>query len=272
MSIEARYDDVGGGAGRSNVVLHPSGRRSMAVDRFREVVEIDIVLPAFNEEARIGPTVTAISEYAQKSSRAIRLIVVDNGSVDGTCDAIEAAKSAGTPVEIISCQWRGKGAAVRTGVLHSIAPCVGFCDADLSTPPAAIGQGLDLLNAGWDVVVGSRRCLGASYLVPQSTVRRLGSLVFRSLTAHLVGPISDTQCGFKLFRTEVARSVFDGSALDGFAFDVEILRRVLEGSYRVIELPVQWSDQGDSSFRLLSDGLDVLRSLNTLRNQRRLAR
>ncbi len=125
-----------------------------------------------------------------------------------------AARHAHVPVEIISCRTRGKGAAVRTGIQRSSAPFVGYCDADLSTPPSALRMGIDLLRSGWEVVIGSRRCTGAGYEVPQGRMRRLGSFAFRTMASNLSGPITDTQCGFKLFHSDVAKSLFAESTAD----------------------------------------------------------
>ena len=230
---------------------------------------LDLVVPALNEEARIGATIEAVADHSRTDAwpMAVRLVVVDNGSVDATSEAVDAARRAGVEVRVIGCQTRGKGAAVRAGVLFSTAPWVGYCDADLSTPPSAIGQGLRLLEAGWDVVIGSRRCLGAGYVVRQPALRRAGSAAFHAMASRLVPAATDTQCGFKLFRTPVAQELFAAAVLDGFAFDVELLaraRRLVELS--MIELPISWTDQEGSTFRPLTDGL---RSFNELREVRR---
>jgi hypothetical protein len=142
---------------------------------------------------------------------------------------------------------------------------VGYCDADLSTPPSTIESGVDLLRCGWDVVVGSRRCVGAGYAVRQMPVRRLGSFAFRTMAQRLSGPISDTQCGFKLFRTPVAKSLFATSKVNGFAFDVEVLAHAQRRNLRIIELPVLWSDRAGSSFRPMVDGVNSFRELRAAR-------
>jgi dolichyl-phosphate beta-glucosyltransferase len=228
-------------------------------------VELDLVIPVFNEERRIGATLAAIHEEMVGSDLSVNVLVVDNGCVDATAEVVDGARSNRMPVEIISCRTRGKGAAVRAGVLRSTAPFVGYCDADLSTPPSALHLGADLLRSGWEVVIGSRRCTGASYSVPQGGMRRLGSFAFRAMAARLSGPITDTQCGFKLFRTSVAKELFSASRLNGFAFDVEVLAQARLQNHRMIELPIQWSDDPESTFRPLVDGVKSFRELREAR-------
>lgn len=223
--------------------------------------QLDMVIPALNEELRIGATVAAICAQAAVQPWTTRLIVVDNGSFDTTAEVVDLARKADIPVEVIGCRTKGKGAAVRTGIFYSSAPFVGFCDADLSTPPAAMVPGVDLLRLGWDVVIGSRRSPGAAYVGGQPPMRRLGSLAFRAMSSRLTGHISDTQCGFKLFRRAAALDLFGTSILNGFAFDVEILARAQRQHLNMIELPIQWTDQEGSTFRALTDGLNAFREL-----------
>jgi glycosyltransferase involved in cell wall biosynthesis len=227
--------------------------------------ELDLVIPALNEEGRIGATLTAISQKAADSGLVINLLVVDNGCVDATAEVVALAREAAVPVDIISCRTRGKGAAVRAGIQRSTAPFVGYCDADLSTPPSSIQSGVDLLRSGWQVVIGSRRCTGAGYSVPQGRMRRLGSFAFRKMASDLSGPITDTQCGFKVFHSQVAKDLFSASSLTGFAFDVEVLAQARKRRLRMIELPIQWSDCPDSSFRPLADGVKSFLELRALR-------
>jgi glycosyltransferase involved in cell wall biosynthesis len=228
--------------------------------------ELDLVIPVLNEERRIGPTLADIHQEADRSNLSLQILVVDNGCVDGTAEVVAQAKRSGVPVEIISCRQRGKGAAVRTGVLWSAAPFVGYTDADLSTPPSVIASAIGLLRSGFEVVIGSRRCTGAGYTVPQGGMRRLGSFAFRTMASRLSGPITDTQCGFKVFHSQVAKELFATSSIDGFAFDVEVLARARQRKHSMIELPIQWSDSPESSFRPVTDGV---RSFLELREARR---
>jgi dolichyl-phosphate beta-glucosyltransferase len=227
--------------------------------------DLDIVIPVLNEEMRIGKTIAEICRHLHDATFTRRLLIVDNGSVDATAEVIDATDLAGAQVELISCGQRGKGAAVRAGILHSTARLVGYCDADLSTPPSAINAGLALIADGWQAVIGSRRCEGSSYEVPQSLVRRAGSLVFNRAAASLVGSLRDTQCGFKLLDGDVARRVFRDVQLAGFAFDVELIARLIRANVSLVELPIQWTDDQDSTFSLVTDGAKAFRDLYLVR-------
>ena len=128
------------------------------------------------------------------------------------------------------------------------ARCVGFVDADLSTPIATIGPIMELLTSGHRVVIGSRRCVGAEYLTVQPVGRRLGGMVFRKLTRSLVtgvAGVADTQCGCKFFHTGVAKALFSQSESNGFAFDVEILGLAHRAGIDITEVPVSWTDPPD---------------------------
>jgi dolichyl-phosphate beta-glucosyltransferase len=232
---------------------------------YPSVPELELVIPALNEEGRIERTIAAICEWASEATCSVGLIVVDNGSADATTECVDRANAGRLPVEIVGCRVRGKGAAVRAGVKHSNAPYVGFCDADLATPLSAITPALDLLHQGWDVVLGSRLCPGATYAVSQTLVRRSGSWCFRRIARRYVGSVTDTQCGFKLFVGDAARTIFTETELTSFAFDVEVVNVALRRGYRVVELPVDWSDQEGSTFRPLRDGISSFRDLAQLR-------
>jgi glycosyltransferase involved in cell wall biosynthesis len=243
----------------------PLAHENNALRERQKQCQLDLVIPALNEEARIESTLAAICGWSEKAALDIRVIVVDNGSADATTERVDYVQASYRRIEVVSCRTRGKGAAVRAGVLRTTADCVGYCDADLSTPVEAIGQGLELIRQGWDLVLGSRYCKGAQLAVEQPWLRQVGSWAFRRAVQSYVGSVADTQCGFKLFSGEVARSLFRTVALTGFAFDVEIVARGLKQGYRVVEMPVTWSDRAGSTFRPVKDGLSSFREVATLR-------
>lgn len=230
------------------------------------LLDCDLVIPALNEEARIGDAIAALHETNTAAGLNVRYIVVDNGCVDATAEIVDAVHGLDVPIDFMSCQTRGKGAAVRAGIKRCSAPYVGYCDADRSTPPSSVERGVNLLRSGWEVVIGSRRCAGAEYMVSQSTTRRLGSFAFHAMATRMTGPMSDTQCGFKLFTAPAARALFDATTLNGFAFDVELLALARKADLRMIELPIKWSESEGSTFRPIHDGL---RSFGELRAARR---
>jgi dolichyl-phosphate beta-glucosyltransferase len=239
--------------------------RQQRSSRWTPEAELDLVIPALNEEQRIGATIAAVIQTAHDCQLNLRILVVDNGSVDATAEVASRHFSSSVPVEVISCRTQGKGAAVRAGIDQSSARYVGYCDADQSTPPSAIKSGVDLLRSGWEVVIGSRRCTGAEYVVPQGSLRQLGSYAFRTMASELCGPVTDSQCGFKLFHLQVAKDLFASMTLTGFAFDVELVAQARRRKHQMIELPIRWSDNQDSSFRPVVDGLKSFRDLRAVR-------
>ncbi|PZA21896.1 glycosyl transferase family 2 [Modestobacter versicolor] len=225
------------------------------------VIDLDVVVPVFNEEQRLGPTLRALTAHAATLPLSVRFTVVDNGSVDRTAEVVDdvAARSPeNTSVRLIGCSRQGKGAAVRRGLLAGTARWRGFCDADLSTPPQVLTDVVGHLQEGDPVVIGSRRITGAGYEVAQPLLRRLGSSTFRMMTRPLVGDVADTQCGFKFFSAEAAEQIFSRVTANGFAFDVEVLAVAARLGLPVTEVPVRWTDQEGSSFHVWTHGRRVL--------------
>ncbi|MGQ7297613.1 glycosyltransferase [Quadrisphaera sp. KR29] len=238
--------------------------------------DLDVVVPVWNEELRLGPTLRALLEVSAALPVSTTLTVVDNGSVDRTAETVDAAAalaattSPSTRLRLIGCSRQGKGAAVRRGMLASRARWRGFVDADLSTPPATLVPVLDRLVAGDPVVIGSRRVPGAGYVVRQPLVRRLGSQAFHAMTRSLTGGVADTQCGFKFFSGDAADAVFHRVSASGFAFDVEVLAVARRLALPVTELPVQWTDDArGSSLSLWTHGPRVLSEVRQLRTSLR---
>ena len=230
--------------------------------------DLDIVVPVYNEEARLGETLRALTAHTATLPLSARITVVDNGSVDRSAEVVDEAAERGpenTTLRLIGCSRQGKGAAVRRGILASTATWRGFCDADLSTPPQVLTEVLRHLREGRPVVIGSRRAPGASYAVRQPQVRRLGSSTFRMLTRPLVGGVADTQCGFKFFSAEAAEAIFRRVSADGYAFDVEVLAVATRLGMPVVEVPVRWTDQAGSSFSVWSHGRRVVSEVVAVR-------
>ena len=230
--------------------------------RPRPSVDLEIVVPAYNEESRIGPTLERMRTFLREQPYSAAVVVVDNGSVDRTADAVaELQQAHEIPIHLINCARRGKGAAVRRGVLSSSADCVGFCDADLATPIETLDLAWPLLLQGSPIVIGSRKLHGAQYLRCQPLLRRVGGWGFRVLAGRLVPTVTDTQCGFKLFRRPVGQRLFAMTREDGFAFDVEILALAKALGVPISEVPVNWSDRPGSSFRPVKDGVASVRAM-----------
>ncbi len=222
---------------------------------------LTVVVPAYREADRIAATVERIRvELAPVAAgEDLEVVVVDDGSGDDTAGA---ARAAGADQVVVLPVNRGKGAAVRAGVLAATGRTVAFTDADLSYPPGQIADLLAEVEAGWDVVVGSRVHTETSTLVRARAVRELGGRVINLAThAVLLGAHRDTQCGLKAFRSDVARSLFSRTRVDGFAFDVELFHLAERDRLSLCEVPVQVANAERSSVRVVRDGLRIVRDL-----------
>jgi glycosyltransferase involved in cell wall biosynthesis len=215
-----------------------------------------VVIPAYNESARLPHTLRRTISYLESSPWRARVVVVDNGSVDGTAEvALRIACGQGVPVDVVGCARPGKGAAVRRGLLNGRAPFVGFFDADLATPLETLELAMQHLRAGAAAVVASRHMAGSQIVQAQPLGRRLGGRAFRLATSRVVKGVRDTQCGFKIFERTAVTHALVQCRTAGFAFDAELLGRIQRDGGRIVEVPVAWTDDAASTFRPLRDGL-----------------
>jgi glycosyltransferase involved in cell wall biosynthesis len=227
-------------------------------------VRLTVVVPAFMEEGRIGVSVKRL--FADLDTLAayggLEVLVVDDGSSDGT---VAEAEAAGATV-LVHAQNRGKGAAVRTGVLAARGRTIAFTDADLAYAPDQLPGLVELVERGWDVVVGSRRHTDTTTLVRARRLREIGGRAINLLTrAILLGQYRDTQCGLKAFRSDVARLIFAHTRVDGFAFDVEVFHLVERYHLSLAEVPVRVENSSRSTVRVARDALRLVRDLFRVR-------
>ncbi len=210
---------------------------------------LSIVIPAYNEAARLPHTLGRVLAWAGRTADPVEIIVVDDGSSD---DTPEIARALSPPVALIQLgRNSGKGAAVRAGVLASHGAAVLVTDADLSAPIEEFESLRAAIAAGSAVALGSRSARGAQVQRPQPVHRRILGRVFNAIVQFLVLPgVQDTQCGFKLFEGRAARAIFARTRIDGFAFDVEALVIARRLGLRVVEVPVEWWDSPRSRVRL----------------------
>ncbi|MDW8319814.1 MAG: glycosyltransferase family 2 protein [Armatimonadota bacterium] len=230
---------------------------------FTEPPTISVVVPAYNEESRLGNTLPVIYSYLHEHFSQFELIVVDDGSTDRTPDIVQRFAQQHSGVRLISYQPnRGKGHAVRTGILQSQGEWVLFSDADLATPIEELLHLATKLREGYDIAIASRAVRGAKLVVRQPWYRELAGRSFNLMVQLLAVPgIHDTQCGFKLFRQEAAREIFSRCEENGFSFDIEVLHVALRLGYRIAEVPVRWMHREGSKVHLLRDAVRMFLSL-----------
>jgi dolichyl-phosphate beta-glucosyltransferase len=215
-------------------------------------MQISVVIPAFNEERRIASAIDAVTAEAEALGHGFEVICVDDGSSDATAGVVAQRALLDPRVRLLRMPvHRGKGAAVRAGVLDASGDLIFCLDADLSAPPQAIAAALPLLGRDADVVRGSRHCPGAKVLRRQGVLRRSLGRVFTALARNCADPeATDLTCGFKGYRRDAARAIFGHCRLAGWAFDAEsawVARRL---GCRTREIPVQWTNDPDSRVRL----------------------
>lgn len=233
---------------------------------------LSVVVPAYREADRIGATVREIRAALGPLDAAgdLEIVVVDDGSDDDTADRAEAA---GADVVVRGHPNRGKGAAVRQGVLAAHGRTIAFTDADLSYAPDQLLVLLDGVEAGWDVVVGSRQHLETRTVVRAGRLREVGGRVINLLTGVvLLGRYRDTQCGLKAMRSDVARVVFGHSRIDGFAFDVEVFHLVERYRLSLLEVPVEVVNSTRSTVHVVRDAGRLVRDLFRIRRWGRIGR
>jgi dolichyl-phosphate beta-glucosyltransferase len=237
-------------------------------------VELSLVIPAFNEEGRIEATLRQVSRYLCARGLRHEVIVVDDGSSDGTLPLLMSLAAADDRLRIVALPGnRGKGGALARGVALSRGRTVLICDADQSTPIAEIARLEAALAAGADVAIGSRACPGSRVEQAQPWYRvlmgRTFNLVVRVL---LLGGIHDTQCGFKLFSGAHARTMFAMRRIDGFAYDVEVLHLARRHGLTVAEVPVRWAHAEHSRVSPVRHSAQMFRDVLWLRLASRHAR
>ena len=231
-------------------------------------ITYSIVIPAYNEETRLGATLArTLGYFADRQESPVELLVVDDGSNDDTADLTESWQERSQHIRVLKHDKnKGKGWAVRTGMLAAAGEFVLFMDADGSTDIAEIEKLAAALDDGADIAIGSRDIAGSDIQKHQPMAREaIGKLFNRVVQVLAVPGIGDTQCGFKLFRKSVVAPLFNRQTVRGWAFDVEILFLAQKLQFKIAEVPVQWADFPGSKVRPLRDALQTVWEVVRLR-------
>ncbi len=229
--------------------------------------ELSVVVPAYNEERRLPITLENIVPFLESDSRRFEVILVDDGSTDRTL-AIMREWAAGHPAihNVAQSPNQGKGRALAEGVKASRGRLVLVSDTDFSTPITELAKLEAAIATGADIAIGSRAKRGAQVELSQPFYRVLMGKTFNLIVQLLILPgIWDTQCGFKLFRGEVARDLFGRLTTDGFGYDVDVLYRARRARCRIAEVPVRWINSPESKVSPVRSSLEMLGDILRLR-------
>jgi len=236
-------------------------------------MDLSIVIPAYNEADKVAHDIEAAAAFLMLNQLTGEVIVVDDGSDDDTAGAAEAAD---VPDEV-RCEVirytpnRGKGFAIKTGMAATTGTYALFADVGLCVPFDNSLRGLEAIRRGeCEIAHGSRKLPDSVLVRKQHPLRRFLSWLFRKAAGLMMGiprHLSDTQCGFKVYRGDVARELYAACRTEGFMFDIEILLRALRRGYRVMEFPVQWRCDFDSRLHPAHDGSDAFSELRRIKRQ-----
>ncbi len=222
---------------------------------------LSLIVPAYNEEQRLLASLRQIKEYLQRQPYSSEVIVVDDGSVDGTAAVVEAFMSEYNSLRLVRAVHGGKGHACKQGVFHSRGQWLFLCDADLSMPIAELSSFVPLFTRHAPILIASRE-LPASQRHGEPWHRHVMGRVFNALVQILaVRGIQDTQCGFKCFRADVARDIFRVQRISGWGFDVEVLFVARKRGYDIIEVPINWYYRSHSKVHPVRDTIHMFREV-----------
>lgn len=232
-----------------------------------EYPKYSIVIPAFNEAARIGGTLQAVVACVRMHGWSAEIVVVDDGSRDQTAELVRAFIAKAPEVRMLQNPGnRGKGYSVRNGLLHSFGEVVMFTDADLSAPIEEADGLFAAIANGADIAIGSRWLERTRQTIRQPLYRQFFGRCFNAVTRAVMGlPYADTQCGFKAFTRSAAQTVFQLQTIDRWGFDPEILFIALKRGYRIDEVPVSWAHDERTRISYIKDGMRMLQDIAIVR-------
>jgi dolichyl-phosphate beta-glucosyltransferase len=261
----AQTQDIKDQAGEGDTTVPPTA--APKVGSGDQELRLSVVIPMYNETARIGDTVPRLLAYFATQPYKHEFVIVDDGSTDETAALARKLFSSAENVRVLEERPnKGKGSAVRVGMLAAKGKTVLFCDADLATPPAELDKFWRWLDSGYEVVIGSRKMAGANIVRHQPKWRESLGKVFTWLTNVLATKgISDVTCGFKCFSHKAAQELFSRAQLNDWSFDAEVLFIAQRLGYKIKEVPVTWHDQPGTKVRLLKDATRSIAGLAKIR-------
>jgi glycosyltransferase involved in cell wall biosynthesis len=219
---------------------------------------LSIVIPAHNEEHRLPPSLAKIDAYLAQQSYTYEVLVVENGSSDRTSEVTREFAKSHPYVRLLEVQTRGKGLAVKAGMLEARGHYRFICDTDLSMPIEEIEKFLPPNYDGYEVMIGTREGKGARRIGEPEYRHVMGRILNWIVKLTAVPDFEDTQCGFKMFKGEVADDLFQVQLMNGIGFDVELIFLAKKRGYRITDVPITWYYDPDSRMRLLQDSLHIL--------------
>ncbi len=228
---------------------------------------VSVVVPAYNEESRIAATLETLCEHMQQRPWDWEIRIVDDGSTDRTA-SIAAGFASEEPRLVVQREpHRGKGGAVKAGLLAARGWYRFMCDADLSMPISQLMRFMPPLLDGFDVAIGTREGVAARR-VGEPLYRHLVGRAFNAFVQQLILPgIEDSQCGFKMFTAPAVEAIFPHVTVDGWAFDVEVLTVARATRLRVVEVPIEWHYRRDSRLSIVRDGMTMVRELVRIKSR-----
>ncbi len=228
---------------------------------------ISIVIPAYNESARIGRALDEVLRCIHERDWHAEVVVVNDGSSDRTAAIVQEFAELHPEVRLLNNpENRGKGFSVRQGILHAVGEIVMFTDADLSAPMEEAERLFDALRQGADIAIGSRWLDRKRQTMHQPLYRQFFGRCFNAITRLVMGlPFADTQCGFKAFRRPVAQTIFQLQRIERWGFDPELLFIALKRGYQIREVPVTWGHDERSRLSYLKDGIKMLEDIAYIR-------